>query len=248
MLTRDDYLDSFHRDAALLEAALHAGGDLDQPVDGCPEWDVAELVHHIGGLHRFVTEALETGDKPAGGWGRGPDDRAALADWFAQGAAGLEAALRARPDEEATYTFFNNAPKTVGTWLRRQCHELAVHRYDAELAVTGTAEAIDPSIAKDGINEYFSLFVPRVDARSPIRIGDASIHLHATDEPGEWFVVCGDHAPIISNEHNKGDVALSGDAGDLLLAIWGRVDPDEIGLAVFGDRDVWTRFQAAASL
>ena len=28
MLTRDDYLDSFHRDAALLEAALHAGGDL----------------------------------------------------------------------------------------------------------------------------------------------------------------------------------------------------------------------------
>ena len=91
MLTRDDYLDSFHRDAALLEAALHAGGDLDQPVDGCPEWDVAELVHHIGGLHRFVTEALETGDKPAGGWGRGPDDRAAFADWFAQGAAGLEA-------------------------------------------------------------------------------------------------------------------------------------------------------------
>ena len=47
-----------------------------------------------------------------------------------------------------------------------------MHRYDAELAATGTAEAIDSSIALDGIDEYFDLFLPRVDARSPIRIGD----------------------------------------------------------------------------
>lgn len=248
MPTRDEFLDCFHRDAELFEAAVRAGGDLDAPIDGAPDWDLAELVHHIGGLHRFVTEAIATGAKPTSGWGRGPDDRAQLADWFASGAAELEAALRAHPDDTATYTFFDNAPKTVGTWVRRQCHELAVHRYDAELAALGVAEAIDPLIAKDGIDEYFDLFVERVDKRTPIRIGEVALHLHANDEPGEWFVRCGDHAPVITREHAKGDVALSGDAFDLLLAIWGRAEPDEVGVAVFGDPDVWTRFQSAASI
>jgi predicted lipid carrier protein YhbT len=73
--------------------------------------------------------------------------------------------------------------------------------------------------------------------------------LHATgDAEGEWLIRCGDHAPVITREHAKGDVALSGAASDLLLTIWGRVDPEEVGVAVFGDADVWARFQSAASI
>lgn len=247
MPTRDEFLDTFHRDAELFEAAVRAGGDLTQPIDGCPDWDLAGLVAHVGTLHRNILKGVELSEFPKPP-SEAPTDRAVLADWFAEGAAAMEAFLRGNPDETECWTFFSNAPKTVGTWVRRQCQELAVHRYDAEMAATGTAEAIDPSIAKDGIDEYFDLFVERVDKRTPIRFGDHTLHLHATDEPGEWFVRCGDHAPEITREHAKGDVALSGAASDLLLTIWGRVDPEEVGVAVFGDADVWTKFQAAAAI
>jgi uncharacterized protein (TIGR03083 family) len=245
MPTRDQFLGTFRRDADLFEAALR-NGDLDAEVDGCPGWSVSGLVEHIGTLHRYVTEAIVTAAKP-GGWPAGPEGD--LADWFAEGAAALEAAMRERSDDEACYTFFDNAPKTVGTWVRRQCQELAVHRYDAELAATGTAEAIDAEIAKDGIEEYFDLFVPRVDGRSPIRIGELSVHLHATDvDGGEWFVRCGDHAPAVTREHAKGDVAVNGPADQILLALWGRIEPGDMDLELYGDIADWQRFQSAASI
>jgi uncharacterized protein (TIGR03083 family) len=251
MPTRDEFLDSLHRDAELFAAAVRAGlesGDLTQPVDGCPEWDLGALVEHIGTLHRYITAGIESGGKPDS-FPSPPSDHAELAAWFEDGAAKLEAALRARPDDEPCWTFFANVPQTIGTWVRRQAQEIAVHRYDAEMAATGTAEALDPAIAKDGIDEYLDVFVPRVDGRKPIRIGDCTIHLHATgDAEGEWLIRCGDHAPVVTNEHAKGDVALSGAASDLLLTIWGRVDPEEVGVAVFGDPDVWSRFQSAAAI
>ena len=248
MPSRDEFLDSYHRDAELFAAAVRAGGDLAQPVDGCPDWDLAALVEHLGTLHRYITAAIEGGGKPDA-FPSAPTDRGELADWFVDGAAKLEAALRARPDDEPCWTFFSNAPQTIGTWVRRQAQEIAVHRYDAEMAATGTAETLDPAIAKDGIDEYFDLFVPRVDARTPIRIGDLTVHLHSElDADGEWLIRCGDHAPVVTREHGKGDVALQGNCSSLLLAIWGRVDPEEVGIVTFGDPAVWAKFQAAAAI
>ncbi len=247
MPTRDEYLSTFHRDAELFEAAVRAGGDLTQPIDGCPDFDLGGLVEHIGVLHRFIAAGIAAGEMPKDR-AEPPADRGEYADWFAQGAAALESTLTGKTDDEPCWTLFSNAPQVIGTWVRRQCHELSVHRYDAELAATGTAEAIDPVIAKDGIDEYFDLFLERVDRRRPIRIGETTLHLHATDAEGEWFIRCGDHAPEVTREHAKGQVALSGAANDLLLAIWGRVTSDEVGIEVFGDPDVWGRFQAAAAI
>ena len=249
MPSRDDYLSTLHRDAKLFEAAVRAGGDLTQPVDGCPDWTTRDLVEHIGVLHRFIVNGIEVGETPKER-AEPPSDTNEYADWFADGAAALEAALRARPDDTPCWTFFSNAPPVIGTWVRRQCQELAVHRYDAELAATGTAEAIDPAIAKDGIDEFFDLFLGRVDARRPIRIGELAVQLQATDEDasGSWMVRCGDGPPVVTREHAKGDVALQGPANGLLLAIWGRVEPEEVGVAVYGDVADWKRFQQAASI
>lgn len=247
MPTREQFLDTFHRDAELLEAAVRSGGALDQPVDGCPEWTLASLVAHIGSLHRYIATGIELGDP--GKFPGPPSDVAAYADWFTDGAAAMEAVLRSRGDDEACWTFFPNAAPVIGTWVRRQCHELAVHRYDAELAATGTAEAIDAELARDGIDEYFDLFLPRVESRRPVRIGDLSIHLHATDvDSGEWFVRCGDEVPVVTHEHAKGDVALNGPADEILLALFGRIDPGDMDLELFGDLADWERFQQAASI
>ncbi|HUR77038.1 MAG TPA: maleylpyruvate isomerase N-terminal domain-containing protein [Acidimicrobiales bacterium] len=248
MPTRDEFLASLHRDIELFEAAVRGGGDLTQTVDGCGDWTLASLVEHVGGLHRFIANGIEN-NGPSGDLEGPPENRDDYADWFARGAAALEAVLVARPDDEPCWTFFPNAPQVIGLWVRRMAQELAVHRYDAEMAATGIAEEIDPAIAKDGIDEYFDMFIGRVDGRRPIRIGEATIHLHATgDAEGEWLVRCGDHAPVVTREHAKGDVALTGEASDLLLTMWGRVDPEEVGVAVFGDPEVWTKFQAAASI
>jgi uncharacterized protein (TIGR03083 family) len=247
MPSRDEFLDSFHRDAELFDAAIRAGGDLTQPVDGCPDWTLRSLVEHMGSLHRYIATGIELGDP--GKFPAPPDNVDAYADWFRDGAAKIEALLRSKPDDEPCWTFFPNAEQRVGTWVRRMAQEIAVHRYDAEMAATGIAESLDPTIALDGINEYFDLFLERVDARRPIRIGDVSIHLHSEwDDDGEWFIQCGDHAPIVTREHAKGDVALQGNCSGLLLTIWGRVDPEEVGIVTFGKPEVWAAFQAAAAI
>jgi hypothetical protein len=238
MPTRERFLDTFHRDVELFTATLRESGELTQPVDGCPEWDLAGLAAHVGGLHRYVTTGIELGDP--GKWPGPPAQRSAYADWFADGAAALEVALRARPDAEPCWTFFPNAEQVVGTWVRRQCQEMAAF---------GTAETIDAEIAKDGVDEYFDLFLGRVDARRPIRVGELTLHLHATDvESGEWFVRCGDHAPVVTREHAKGDVALNGPADQILLALWGRIEPGEMDLQLFGDTADWRRFHEAACI
>jgi uncharacterized protein (TIGR03083 family) len=248
MPTRDEFLDSFHRDAELVEAAIRAGGDLTQPIDGCPDWELASLVEHLGTLHRFVASGITTNGTPERP--DVPSDRGVYAEWFAEGAAALEALLRSKPDDEPCWTFFPNAPQQIGTWVRRQAQELAVHRYDAELAATGTAEAIDPVIAVDGIDEYLDLFLERVDARRPIRIGELAVQLRTLGvEPEQaWMIRCGDDAPSVSREHGKGDVAVLGSPGNLLLCMWGRVRPGELDLELYGDPELWDRFHAAASI
>lgn len=248
MPTRDEFLSTFHRDAALFEAAVRAGGDLGQPIDGCPDWSLATLVGHIGSLHRFINTGIEVGDP--GPFPAAPDNPDAYADWFADGAATLEATLRARADDEPCWTFFSNAPQVVGTWVRRMTQELAVHRYDAELAATGTAETIDAALAKDGIDEFFDLFLGRVDARRPIRVGDLRVQLRTLDTEPEaaWMVHCSNGPPVVTREHGQGDVALLGAASALLLALWGRVGPGEMDLELYGSPEDWARFHEAASI
>ena len=45
-----------------------------------------------------------------------------------------------------------------------------MHRWDAELAVGSTPEAIDPELASDGIDEYFELVIPRLVKRDKVDV------------------------------------------------------------------------------
>ena len=73
------------------------------------------------------------------------------------------------------------------------------------------------------------------------------MHLHCTDVDGEWLVVGEEgRAPVVTREHAKGGCALRGSAADLLLALWRRVDLDQVD--VVGDADLAARFVAATEL
>jgi hypothetical protein len=114
--------------------------------------------------------------------------------------------------------------------------ELAVHRHDAE-AGAGDPHPIDAEVAADGIDEFLDVFCGIADFSEP----PGTLHLHATDGDGEWFVDTTTGALTWERAHAKGDVAVRGATSDLLLLLWGRVSPDQV--EVLGDEQVLTRFR-----
>ncbi len=132
-------------------------------------------------------------------------------------------------------------------WPRRQAHETAVHRWDAERAI-GLDPVIDTELASDGIDEYFEAIVPRLIVREAISVPASSFHVHCTDVDGEWLVwsEAGEYRMI--RAHQKGDAALRGPAAAILLRLWGRGPDGDVELSPVGDEDAlaaWTSLGGA---
>jgi hypothetical protein len=108
----------------------------------------------------------------------------------------------------------------------------------------GTTSPLDAELAADGVDEFFDVFVKRL--QGGLAGVDGTIHLHCTDAAGEWLLTPGGDGMTVTREHAKGDVAARGTASDLLLWLWGRVPRDD--LQVFGDESLLDRFRAGAAI
>jgi uncharacterized protein (TIGR03083 family) len=237
MMQRDEYLEAITREStALADAAERAG--LDVPVPSCPGWTVADLVAHVGEVQQWAritveqraTERISRRTLPSAPSG------SALVPWFREQAPSLIAELAAT--DPATPVWSWSADNTAHFWFRRQAHEVAVHRWDAELA-GGTQHAIDAALAADGIDECLATFL---DGDRAVGTGE-TVHLHCVDADGEWVITLTERAPKIERAHAKADVAARGAASDLELFLWGRVESS--ALDVFGDRELLDRFRSA---
>lgn len=222
------------REGAAL-AAIPASG-LGSEVPSCPGWDVAKVLRHTGRVHRWAAEHIAGVETPSGG--DRPPAGEALLPWYVESLALLTAELDRHDPSDAASTFAG--PGDVAFWLRRQAHEIAVHRWDAEDAVTpGGATPFDPALAADGIDEWLEVFVPRflVDKGdgTPADLVGATLHIHCTDTPGEWLLTLTAEGAEVERVHAKGDAALRGSASDLLLAVWHRKPLAEVD--VVGDTD-----------
>ncbi|UZF54529.1 maleylpyruvate isomerase family mycothiol-dependent enzyme [Gordonia polyisoprenivorans] len=199
--------------------------DLGVPVPSCPEWTAADLISHVGAVHRWA-KARIVGDDSVQSYADFPTPPAEeLTDWYRGGLRGLVEALGTRDPDTAAPTFVGE--RTVGWWARRQAHELTVHRWDLESAIRpGTQKAVDAELSADGIEEWLEVFAPRFLSRSggvPQHLHGATLHIHTHDEPvGEWLVELSADGLTWSREHMKADVALRGSAFDLLLTLWHR--------------------------
>lgn len=226
-------------DALAAEGAVFADAiDRAEPaaaVPSCPGWTLRDLVHHIGGVHRWVTRIVgERRSEPvgddlevvSGGW---PEDRD-LASWFRAGHALLVDALRAAPGDLACWTFLR-APSPLAMWARRQAHETVIHRVDAELA-SGRVTPLVPALAADGIDELLTCFVPRRSTSLRTTV-PRMIGVQAADTGDAWTVTTGTDAPRTERGDGDGDVVVRGDAGDLYLLVWNRRSLE--GLDVKGD-------------
>jgi uncharacterized protein (TIGR03083 family) len=237
-----DHVDQLEEHGRQLAHAARTAG-LDAAVPSCPEWDVRQLVRHTGMVHRWAgahvrgrTELWRASDEEiVGTWPRDVD----LVDWFVDGHRTLVEDLRAAPADLECATFLP-APSPLAMWARRQAHETAIHRVDAELAA-GRFPAFSPAFAADGVDELLTVFIVRKGGRllaDPAR----TLRVRSDDAPGDWLVHIGpDEVHTSAVGDGDGDCTVSGAASDLYLMAWNRRSPD--GLTVTGDADVLSLFR-----
>jgi uncharacterized protein (TIGR03083 family) len=218
-------------------------------VPSCPGWQVRDLLRHLGYVHRWAANYLiERRQDPAEELteaeqlAAGPADDELIA-WYRARHAAIVSALTTADPGIRCWTFLP-APSSLAFWARRQAHETAIHRADAQLAA-GRQPSYDAQFAADGIDELLTGFFGRgeragTDAGNP----PGRLLVRAVDTGDDWLVtLTADGRNVIDVGRGSGDTAnvrctLAGPASGLYLTLWNRSDPDAAGVTVEGDRTV----------
>lgn len=224
----------------LADAADTAGWGAAVP--SCPEWNVRELVFHLGAVHRWAARFVrdgrsepithQLGGDPLRDAADRPDD-AELLGWFREGHRALVKVIDAAPDDLECWSFLPaSSPRTF--WARRQAHETTIHRVDAELAA-GVVTPIDPAVATDGIDELLTGFVPRrkskLRSETPRRFA-----VHATDTDTHWLLRISGEPVVTERVDEPADATVRGPAADVYLALWNRLSLGAVD--AFGDAEL----------
>lgn len=240
-----DFVQVTRSDAGLLLEAAESGWD--RPVPHCPDWDLAQLVRHTGGIFTWMAAVVAAREQvsrrtlPAA-----PAETDELAAWYRQ-RLGETLHLFATTDPATeTWTFSSLGDHRVGWWVTRLAVEVSIHRWDAQHATGAPAPApLDGEVAAVGIEEFLTEFLPGLLTRAAGSGSTATgltgtLHLHATDGATEWFIDLDDPART-APEHRKADTAIRASRSDLLLWLTNREPAD---LDVIGNPDPvrgWTQ-------
>ncbi len=233
-------IDRLEREGQLLTAAAARAG-LDAPVPACPDWRVRDLLAHTGYVHRWAagyvagqrTEPVQTPDE-AGVLALAPAGES-LVDWYAGSHAGLVRTLREAPPDVQCWSFLP-ASSPLAFWARRQAHETAIHRVDAEQAAAaagqtgadGADDAVSPlpaGFAADGVDELLQGFLARSMRRGRWQGRPGALAIHADDGPaGEagWLVATSAGESSVSRGTGPAECDVRGPAARLYLALWNR--------------------------
>jgi uncharacterized protein (TIGR03083 family) len=235
------------REAELFAAAAREGG-LDADIETCPGWNMRDLVRHLSEIHLWAAaHVAQPHDKPwvddlaeltefwpdlAVFW---PEDND-LIDHYLDTNANLVAALESAPFDVEPFTFLP-APSPLAMWARRQAHETAIHRFDAENAA-GISSSFDPAFASDGVDEMVSGFAPRANEFPTTNTQTMVVHAEDTDD--RWHLTFTPDGITTVRDVRPADVTLTGEASDLYLVFWNR--GRDSAITVDGDRellDLW---------
>jgi uncharacterized protein (TIGR03083 family) len=232
-LDKARYLELLRADGEALARA--ASKDLHARVPSCPEWDVSELVRHTGEVHHYRSAIVRRGrsDPPVElEREAGPPDDASLIAWYLEGLDDLVGLLTRSNPETPVWTW--GSDQRVAFWIRRMAQETAVHRWDAEAAVS-ESEPIDVALAVDGVDEMLGEFVPRENL--PYGGRRATVALETLDADAGWTVrLEPELVPTYASSPSAArNVTIRGGASDLLLLLWRRVGRDAV--EVEGDLD-----------
>jgi uncharacterized protein (TIGR03083 family) len=221
-------------------------------VPACPEWTVRDLVTHVGTGHRWaagiVSGRLRT--PPPYALVDPPQDPDAWSEWLITGARHLTQAIRDCGADAAVWTW--RAEGTAGFWLRKMLHDELIHRFDAELASGGRGD-VAADVAADGVSDLLATIatLSNTGGANPVMTGLAgtgeTMQLRATD-PGlagaDWLVERTPAGATWRSGQAPADVTVQARARELLLVLNRRLDPDEQGVQIAGDRALLTHWLA----
>ena len=251
-----DHIACLRREGALLAGAAERAG-LGAPVPACPGWHVRDLLKHLGYVHRWAAGYVREQHarwvdraSEAAILSGGPRDDA-LPGWFREGHAALVRVLEAADPGLTCWTFLD-APSPVAFWARRQAHETAIHRVDAEQAAAnvgkdgtgaGDGAVFSPAFAADGVDELIMGFLGRDAKRGSWDGPPGTLAFHADDGAAgsaHWRVVSEPGRFAVARESGPADCDVTGPAAGLYLLLWNRRDTR--GLDVRGDAELLARF------
>ena len=244
----------------VLRAVAASAADLDVPVPGCPGWTLLDLVEHLGQGQRRWAAVVAAGPADAPPAGAAPQDapqapreRAALLAWAAESTELLVAALREAGPDRGCWTWWDGSqsPSTSGAVARHQLQEVAVHTHDAQASV-GAGQPLPERVALDGVDEFL-----RTCCAGPHRWphAPADVDYRATEGRSWRLSLSPDGVRVTrlpapgavpataAGEHLEAAAAsLTGTAGELVLALYGRVPV--ASLQVAGDARVFDQLLA----
>jgi uncharacterized protein (TIGR03083 family) len=246
-----DHIEALRRQGeSLADAAERAG--LDASVPPCAPWLVKDLLRHTGYIHRWAARHVtECPDQIIDGPSeeeilRGGTDDAGLRAWFVAGHAALVHTLTTA-DPAVQCPVFMAAPSPLAFWARRQAHETAIHRADADSASGATPE-YEPGFAADGIDELIMGFGRRRKYQPGSVTDGVSLRVLTTDTSDAWLVEAREGRLQPRRDARGAEDAgctVSGPAAGVYLYLWNRADAAQAGVTITGDPGLLSAWQAS---
>jgi len=232
-VTFDDYLVQISDRSAALRSAVAAAPSLQARVPGCPEWTLADLTEHLGGVQMFWAVVVSAGglDKPA--VPDFPSPTGDLVPWSEAATNQLLDALRAAGPSAPSWAWWGSsgAPLNAGAVARHQVQEAAVHARDAQETI-GRAEPLPSAVAVDGVAEFLS--VP-LASMGPWPGAPARIVFAPSDGPAQELE--------LGTAPDSVALTVHGTAGELVLGLYNRIPLDSLrsegDTALLGELKAW---------
>lgn len=219
-------------------------------VPTCPGWTMRDLAVHTAMAHRWAAAVIErrvqsrTDVTPMEALGTVPPD-GEFAGWLTAGQQHLGEVIAATPPDADFWRFMRNATSSLAFWARRQAHETAIHRVDADLAGGVQPGGVAARFAADGVDELVLGFAPRY---RPGPITATTIRFSATDVGRAWTVALAEGSIEATTDGAAADADLRIDAtaADLYLLLWNRGGIERATL--HGDASALDTWRAAVAV
>jgi uncharacterized protein (TIGR03083 family) len=223
-MTFDDCLALIDSRSAALREAAAAATSFEAQVPSCPDWTLADLVEHLGGVQRFwavVVSSADDSGPPPGDKTDFPSPTGDLVAWSAESTRLLLDALRAAGPESPAWAWWgaSGAPLTASAVARHQVQEAAVHARDAQETV-GSASPLPSDVAVDGVAEFLSVPLASLGPwpGEPLRVAFA-----ASDGPTHVIDLSESGVSFDPPSPGPADLTVHGSASELVLGLYNRI-------------------------
>ena len=196
----------------------------------CPDWDAADLLWHLAKVQLFWAKVIrhrpaspddpEIGEEDAA---QRPESYAELLDAFDDYSHALATELkRADPEAEAWHW---SGDSRVGTSYRRQAHEAAIHRIDAELTAGVPVTPLDAALADDGVAEALGVMYGGAPPWGSFAPSGETIAVRMTDTGTDLLVALGKFSGTDPDDgktyEDEDDIALVDDGPEPIATVTG---------------------------